>query len=283
MKKLLFIFLAFVNIYASEAFIKPSTLKDSLDNKDLVVVDVSESYKKSHIIGAVSLNVRTLLQEAPSTTLASKEELEDIFRSLGISTGSKVVIYGRNTQKDIKNSAFLAFVLIAHGFENVSILDGGYMGWVFDYDWFTTREEIEPQEGDLKLIDTNTSINLHDLHKNGSILVDTRDPQAYYGIEKNSDDRTIGHIPKAKNSYFAYKFLKDKTLRSLEDLEKIYADGLKLKKKDEIIVYGNNCFDASVEWYIIYHKLGYKNAKLYYNGFSEYIDSKEETERFKWE
>lgn len=35
------------------------------------------------------------------------------------------------------------------------------------------------------------------------------------------------------------------------------------KKEDEIVIYGENAMSASMNWFILYKKMGFKNAKLY--------------------
>jgi thiosulfate/3-mercaptopyruvate sulfurtransferase len=286
MKKLFFIIFITINIYANDAFIKPLELKNSLGDKNLVIVDVSSDYEKSHIVDALSFNVDALTHTKGYNALIQKDEIEELLRELGINNSSKVVIYGRNTDIDIKNSTFLAFVLISHGFVNVSILDGGYMAWVFEYDILTSVEdtEIEVEDANLSLKDTNISVGYDYIKNNKNILlVDARYPQKYYGISDKDDDNYLGHIPKAKNSHYAYKFLKDKSLRSQDELNEIYIDGLGLGAKKDIVVYADNAKDASVEWYIIYSYMGFKDAKLYYNSYYEYVEWDFKTERFKWE
>ncbi|QFR50087.1 thiosulfate sulfurtransferase [Sulfurimonas lithotrophica] len=284
MKKILFTLLTIINIYAYDAFITTDSLKDALNEQNLVIIDVSDSYKKSHIIGAISFDTNLLRKSDTNSSLASMEELQEIFRDIGINNDSNVVIYGRNSNNDIKKSAFLAFVLISHGFENVSILDGGYMAWVFEHDMLTSREERDIQEGNLVLTSTNISVDIKYIQSNKkSKLIDARYPEKYYGISNNENDIYAGHIPGAKNSYCFYKFLRDKRIRTQEELEKIYVYGLELGKLDDIIVYGENELDAAIEWYIIYKKMGYTGAKLYYNSFKEYAGLGLETQRFKWE
>jgi len=284
MNKLFFLILISVNIYGYEAFMSAKDLKTVLYDKALVIIDVSRSYKKSHIIGAQSLNVDTLTNKEHNNQLIDKNDLEDIFRDLGINSSSNVVIYGRNTQKDLKNSAFLAYVLISNGFENVSILDGGYMSWVFKYDLFTTIKKQDTDEGTITLKNKNLSVGYGSVKNDKNrLIIDTRYPQNYYGIAQKKANKYLGHIPKAKNSYYDYKFLRDKRIRSKKELNEFYLDGLNISDAKEIVIYGDDPKEAAVEWYIIYKHLGYKNAKIYYNSFKEYVELGLKTERFKWE
>ena len=290
MNKIYFLLLIFLNLSAYDAYITPSALKNNLDNQNLIVIDVSDSYKKSHIVGAIAFNVNLLMKLDLSKELKfskqikQQDRLQKIFRSLGINNNSKVVIYGRNTQEDIKNASFLAFILISNGFENVSILDGGYMAWVFEYDIFTTRDIPNTEIGDIILSSTNIIVDAKYIKQNNkAVYIDAREPQSYYGVAKNKKDKYIGHIPGAKNSYYMYKFLNDKTIRTQDELREIYIDGLNFKKSDDVIVYANSAQEASVEWFIIYKQMGFSGAKLYYNSYEEYVELKQKTERFKWE
>ncbi len=270
------------HINASNAFVSAKELMNVLDERALVVIDISGEYKKSHIVGAQSLDVSILLDER--NRLIPQEELQEIFRELGLSSSSNLVIYGRSSMQDLKDAAFLAYVLISNDFENVSILDGGYMAWVFEYDFFTTIDENELEEGTLTLNKVNHSVDFNDLNRSkNKLIIDARYPQKYYGISEDEGDKYIGHMPGAKNSYYAYKFLKDYTLRPKKDLDMIYKDGLGIDQVEEIIIYGDDQKEAALEWYIVYKYLGYKNAKIYYNSFKEYVDWGFKTERFKWE
>ncbi|WP_373071566.1 sulfurtransferase [Sulfurimonas sp.] len=284
MKKIFFLILTALNIYAYDPFISAQTLKGILDDKELVLIDVSDSYEKSHIIGAQSLDVDVLLKDELYTPLIDNEDMQDLFRDMGINNSSTIVIYGRSNNTDIENAAFLAYVLISKGFENVTILDGGYMAWVFEYDLFTTTKEPEIEDGFISLYDNNLSVDFSYIKENqDTFFIDARYPQLYYGISEDEDDKYIGHILGAKNSYYAYKFSRDKTLRSQNELDEFYKDGLGIDRAKNIVIYANNPKEAAVEWYIIHQHLGNKNAKIYYNSFKEYVDWDMETERFKWE
>lgn len=284
MKKIFFLILITINIYANDPFITAKTLKSILDDQNLVLIDVSDSYKKSHIIGAQSLDVGLLQKDELYSPLIDNEDMQELFRWMGINNDSNIVIYGRSNNKDLENAAFLAYVLISKGFENVSILDGGYMTWVFEYDVYTTINEPEVDIGLGSLEDQNLSVDFSYIKESKDIFfIDARFPQKYYGISNKEDDIYIGHIPGAKNSYYAYKFLRDKTLRPQNELDEFYKEGLDIDKASEIVVYANNPKEAAVEWYIIYKYLGYKNTKIYYNSFVEYVDWELKTERFKWE
>ncbi len=262
-------------------------MREIIYDKNLVIIDVSESYKKSHIFGAVSFNVSKILElDGSYFTKVSLSRIEAYMSDLGIDNDSKVVIYGRNTDADIKNSSYLAYILISNGFQNVSLLDGGYMSWVFEYDLLVNKVDSEADdEGNIKLIPQNISVDAKYIKDNipNLTLIDAREAPYYFGTKMVKNINMQGHIQNAKSSSYKDKFLKDGTIRPDDELEDIYLNGLELNKDDEIVVYGESVYDAVVEWYIIYQKMGFKNAKLYEKSLLEYDALKYKSIRFKWE
>ncbi len=80
------------------------------------------------------------------------------------------------------------------------------------------------------------------------------------------------------------KFLRDGTLREQKELDEIYIYGHELKISDEVIVYGDTVFSASMEFYILYKQMGFKNAKLYEASLLEWGNALDlPITRFKWE
>ena len=133
MRLILFLTFSFSILFSQSAFISAAQLKSSLSDKELVIIDVSKTYKKGHIAGSISFNAEYLIDKEKSySALKSHRRLQEIFSNIGLKNNSNIIIYGRSNFTDLKYCAFLAFVLISSGFENVSILDGGYMSLVFE-------------------------------------------------------------------------------------------------------------------------------------------------------
>jgi len=289
MKFFLLSIITFIHLVAFDAFITPSKLKDSFENKKLIILDVTtkEIYKTGHIKNAIHADISLFRDIKEPSLLAPKEKIEQELKKLGLNSDSLVVIYSRNSEQSILSSSFLALVLIQGGFENISILNGGYMAWVFENEFLVSSEPSYAQnDGNVTLTKTNILVDLEYLKNNTSkiMLLDARSPMEYFGVEKSKDINAIGHIPHAKSSYYKDKFLKDNTLREKEELEQIYIEGHELQPEDEIIVYGDTIYSASMEWYILYKHLNFKNAKLYEKSFIEWgnLDNAAVT-RFKWE
>jgi len=292
MKYFLILSLSIISLLASEAFINPSELKHSLDDKKLIVIDVADLaiYKQGHIEGALHCDVNKFIKKEnnPYSLMDSTKIIEQELRKLGINQDSKVVIYAYNTQKGILNTSYLAFILLYSGFENLSILDGGYMAWVFENELLTSSIKSTAQdEGNIVVnINPNLLASMEEVHKNlaSTPVLDARSAQMYYGTERSTGVATVGHISHAKSSYYGDKFLRDSTLREQKELDEIYIYGHGLKESDEVIVYGDNAFTASMEFYILYKHMGFKNTKLYEASLLEWGNTLDlPMTRFKWE
>ena len=151
MKYLLILAISIFKLSAFDAFITPSELKMSLSDKNLIIIDVADSftYKKSHIKDAIHADVSKFVNhESPYSLMNPVEVIQNELKELGINRDSKVVIYSHNTEEGVLNSSYAALILLYSGFENISILDGGYMAWVFENELLTSSLKSEkPDNG----------------------------------------------------------------------------------------------------------------------------------------
>ncbi|MEA1891705.1 MAG: rhodanese-like domain-containing protein [Campylobacterota bacterium] len=291
MKQILIVAVIFINLIASDAFISSKQLKKSISNKNLIILDVADlsTYKKGHIKGAIHIDMHNFIDDESLYHLKNKPQIiQSELQKIGINQNSKVVIYAHNTDRGILNSSYLAFILIYSGFENLSILDGGYMSWVFENELLTsTLSEYAQSDGNFIVKENKkivTSLNYIKDNITSTTILDARDPSYYYGIKRSKNIDLVGHIPHSKNSHYKDKFLRDSTLREQNELDEIYIYGHELKAYDEVIIYSNNIFSASMEWYILYKQMGFENAKLYEASLLEWGNrSNMSITRFKWE
>lgn len=261
MRLVIFLSFSFSILLSQSAFISAVNLKSSFADKKLVLIDVSEMYKVGHISGAISFDVKYLINKTKSySALKSHKRLQDIFSNIGLKNDSNIVIYGRNNFKDLKHSAFLAFALISSGFEKVSILDGGYMSWVFEYDSLIDEKVITLSSGEVNLTQKNLTVEAKQI-KNIENIIDARDKNKY----------DISHISGATSCSYRIKFRDDFTLLP-NDKIKNKCVGYLANNTNELIIYSDDIFTSSLEWYIVNRVLGFSNAKIYYNSFDEYKD-----------
>ena len=291
-KYLLLIVAIITNSFAYDAFITPQNLKTSIEDKKLIIIDVGSysDYKTSHIKNAIYFDISELIarENNPYMLMDKTDIVQTKLKDLGINTSSNIVIYSHNTKTGNLNSSYLAFILTYNGVHNISILDGGYMGWIFQNELLISTKKFYPRSEGNFTFNENQKIlaNLQDIEQNNSkiTIMDARTPQEYYGVEKSKGIDGIGHIPHAKSSFYKYSFLKDSTIRDDKELDAIYIDGFNLSKNSNITVYGNSIYDGSMLWYILYQKMGFKHTKLYGASLLEWGNkSSLPMQRFKWE
>lgn len=274
MKYLLILLLLTFNTLAYDAFITPAELKNSLDDKNLVILDAgsSSSYSKGHISGALHVNIsdfaknKHIKSTADFTKIIQKE-----LNELGINENSNVVIYSRNNNEEYFNSSYLAFILVQHGFENISILDGGYMAWVFEYNnMVSSKESYAKKESNYKLKYNPNFIAQNSHIKKNSQKITVIDgkkisEEEYAAITKKRD--VIFYGSQIVFRHHRDNFLNDLTLKSDSELEGSFISKLDSDKDRELVVYDDTIFGASMNWYILYKKFSFKNTKIHEGSF----------------
>jgi thiosulfate/3-mercaptopyruvate sulfurtransferase len=108
-----------------DLLIEPAALKDAAARKKFILLDarLEAEYRKGHVPGARAVNV--------SAWKAAFEKDEDRaawvkrIGSLGIDTGTPVVIYGDR----LPESARVWWLLCYWGIKDVRLLNGGWKGW----------------------------------------------------------------------------------------------------------------------------------------------------------
>ena len=275
-----------------DPFTSPFELKDMMSNQNLIIVDVDDKniYSAGHIRDAVHFDVTSLVKNGsnPYDLMKKDSAIQTEIQELGVYKDSAVVIYAHNTLKGNQNAAYLAFVLITYGFENVSILDGGYMTWVFENKRLVSAENNSPEyDGDFTVLkNENIIVNkdyiLSNLYK--IRVLDAREREYYFGTSKAKKIPAFGHISSAKSSYTGDKFLIDGMIREKQELENIYYQGLGLRENDDVVIYADTVFQASMEWYLLYKVMNFKHVKIYEAGLLEYFeDDANPVTRFKFE
>lgn len=289
MKYLAFFIFYCTSLFASDGFISTLELKEKLDDPKLLLIDVTPyaTYKISHIKNAVHVDINSFV-DAESPGLKSAEDIGTYLKDLGLRNDSDVVLYGRATSQDQLSTSYLAFILLSHGFSKVSLLDGGYMAWVFENELLVSTEIFsKEQEGDFEAKrNENFFITSDEINQNvESIkLLDSRKSSEYFGTSLSKGVTGVGHIPSAQSSFYQDKFLSDFTLRLEEELELLFVEGHKLHKDDTIVVYATDAREASMNWYLLYQHLGFRDVKLYEASMQEWgNDSELPLRKFLWE
>jgi thiosulfate/3-mercaptopyruvate sulfurtransferase len=265
-------------------------VEKNLTNPKLKVVDIRklEEYKEGHIPGSLSsfYGVWAVKKGMNQNELPADDDLGDLVRSLGISKDSLVVVVGKtDTPSDLVGITRVAWTLAYGGIENVSILDGAFNNWVRDKKPVTkemtraTPSNYQPSWN--KGIITNKAYVIKAI--NQATIVDTRLPDAFFGVSKLDFVVRAGHIPSAVCLPSVWIFQKDGTVRPKEELEAMAANVVGKDKAKEIIVYCDTGKFCTGWWYILTQVLGYGNVKNYDGAMEEYAkDLQAPMVKFGW-
>ena len=153
----------------SEALVTCDWLETHLNDPDLVIFDCTTylvphegpnrpydiqsgkaDYDEGHIPGAGYFDLQKDFSVADSPyrfTLPSAQETAATFARHGVSDGKRVVLYSR---KNLQWATRFWWMLRWLGFNNVSILDGGYDKWVAD-GRMTSTNQCKYQAGQLSI------------------------------------------------------------------------------------------------------------------------------------
>jgi thiosulfate/3-mercaptopyruvate sulfurtransferase len=241
-------------------------LKKNLNNPDVVILDASsaERYKAQHIPGALSVNIFELF--AYGFGGAPVAQTEQLFQSLGISTGKKVVMYD-------PGGTYLAtrlfFDLNYQGFPaaNLFILDGGMFKWQKEGLPVTNDPTPAPKKGSFKVGKLNEDVRVElpeVLTGSGdpvnNALVEGLEPAWHFG--QVAPFNKAGHIPNGIMAPTADFFNPDKTFKSPEEI-KTMLSYLGIRPEQHVYTYCGGGVAASVPFFAARFIANYPKVKLY--------------------
>ncbi len=267
MKIFILLILFGLSLFSAEAFINAKDLHDKIGNDHLVVLDVGshKAFHKNHIPTAIHVQMQQWCKLVNDHyEMQDITHLEQIVRQLGIANDDYVVIYDHNTPDGLLNASYIALALHRLGHTNVSILNGSFEEWLYAYegvDTVTTREPstFVAKPNDTLIVDSDYV----ETHIDRATILDARVSKYYYGVYKSPGVYRLGHIKGATSSYWKNSFLSDNTLAEREILEAIYLQGLKLTPDKEIILYGLDGYEASMNWYILSKVFNFTKLSVY--------------------
>lgn len=267
-----------------QTLISAKTLHAHLNDPDWVIVDCRfslddvawgrQAYLESHIPGAVYAHLDEDLSGPPVTDngrhpLPSPEDLNQLFRRLGINHETQVVAY------DNANGVFAArlwWMLRFMGHENAAVLDGGWAAWQ------EGGYEVSSGEEENELAAFHGKPNLDWLVKmdevpNAALLIDSRAPDRYAGKFEPLDAKA-GHIPGAKNYFYQNNWDQNGRYQPPEMIRKSLHDLLSDAAPEEAVFYCGSGVSACVNLLSMAHA-GLGSGRLYVGSWSEWSRSDE--------
>jgi len=279
---IVFLFTSQLALAKSSALVDTNWLAKNINNPKVSIIEVSVKpgvYERGHIQGAVNFKWHTDLVDTVSRDIISKDKLQNLLRKSGVNQDSTIVLYG---DKNNWFAAWGAWVFDIYGIQNVKLLDGGRKKWEAEKRPLTPLATTV-KAGNIELTKTNLGLRarLSDVvavaKKESNIaLVDIRSADEYQGkifAPAGVPELSVraGHIPGAVNISWGKAVNKDGTIKSADELKKIYAaagiDGSK-----PIITYCRIGERSSHSWFVLKKVLGY-DARNYDGSWTEYGNS----------
>ncbi len=229
-------------------------------------------YLPGHVPNAVYLAetvVRGPREGVPVMYLPSPL-LAELFTRAGVVDGQTVVIYSDG--ESVPGATMIAYVLERMGHPNIKIIDGGWSAYKASQK--ATQQYPSYKPGRLTVREPKTYVTTDEvvkaIGKPGIKMIDSRDKEDYLGQTRLF--LRSGHIPGAIN--IPWPSLMEKSnqhkFRPASELQAIY-DANGVTKSDSIIVYCGTSRDASVQYAVLKHVLGYPNVLLYEGSWTEYV------------
>lgn len=263
--------------------VAPNWLASNSKDPNLRILDVRNNpleYISGHLPNAV--HVADLAFRGPNGFLPvqywENVKLGDILARSGISNNSKVLVY--SDDKDVLGATMVAYLLERFGVKDVAVLDGGFTGYKAAEG--TTTKKFPRYTTGKFIVKDNPSIRVtlnqvKDLiGKPGIVFIDPRPPELFTG-EKQIWIRN-GHIPGARNIPWQ-TFTEAKNpqqnlqnphkLKSLDDIRKLLAER-NIKPSDNIIISCSTGREATLQYVVLKHLLGYPNVRIYEGSWTEY-------------
>ncbi len=253
---------------------------------DLVIVDCRfalgqpdqgrTAYDETHIPRAVYLDLEKDLsspaaQHGGRHPLPDMEQLASAFGKAGIHQDARVVIY--DDQGGMMASR-LWWMLKYTGHEQAYVMDEGFTAWkkasypVTDETPVVIPVTYEPSLQPAMLASME---DVRAASKDGShILIDSRDPRRYAGIEEPLDVKA-GHIPGAVNYFWKGVQKASGRWKDAQALQEHFSG---IAKDAQVIVYCGSGVSACPN-VLALKEAGYTNVKLYAGSWSNWISYEE--------
>lgn len=258
-------------------FVSPSWVADHANDANLRVLDVRINpfdYFTAHIPGSVHIADNTF--RGPNGVLPVQywqpEKLESLFQQAGVNNDSTVVIYSDG--RDVLGATMVAYLLERSGLAEVAVLDGGFTGYQtaglpvtkefpsYEVGNFTVRDNPDVR---VTLAEVRELVGQPDI-----MFVDPR-PAPLFSGEQEIWVRN-GHIPGAKNlpwPTFTAGEANFHQLKPLDEIRQLLSER-NIQPSDTIIMTCSTGREATLQYTVLKHLLGYPNVRVYEGSWTEY-------------
>ncbi len=241
-----------------------SELSEMMEKGDVVVVSarIPKDYAKVHIPGAVNLWHKDLYKAGDvQAILKSPEEIAEVLGGLGISVDETIVVYDSGKTKF---AGRIYWILKYMGAEDVRLLDGNMKMWRKGRKSVTKDVvEITPAEfvaSPVESIYASIDYVKSGLGKEDFVLLDAREEDEYNG--KKGETKRKGHIPGSVRLDYVEVLNEDGTLKSKDDLAKLFSLA-KITPDKDVVIYCETSERAGIVYLALTSILDYPRVRVY--------------------
>ena len=267
--------------FEGEYVVSAEYVKENLDNIILVDARGEDEAKKGTVAGAIATTWGYLATCEDGVAgdpnwgcILDTERLSERLGELGLAKDAEIVLFA-NAEKGWGDDGRIAWELIAAGYENVKIVDGGIEALKASGVEIVKGAAIpEPVEVTVEAIDETHVINTDELKSiyDECKIVDVRDDKEYEG-KTLYGEANGGHLPGAIHIKYTDLFNSDSTLKSNEELTKMFEDA-GLSKDDHIVAYCTGGI-RSAYMQLVMEMCGFENSENYDESFYRWCVSEE--------
>lgn len=265
-----------------EVLVSTEWVAAHLDDPKVRIVESDEDlllYETGHIPGSVKIDWVTDLNDQLRRDYVSRDALQALLRSKGISSDTTIVLYG---DKNNWWAAYSFWVLRLFGLANLKLMDGGRLRWaeeerplVTETSSYPAGNITVPPRDDAPIRAFRDEVLKH--VEAGRRLVDVRSPEEYRGERLHMADYPNegalrgGHIPGARSIPWA-RAVDPAThcFRPASELRTIYQQENGIAGDQETIVYCRIGERSSHSWFALTYLLGFNNVRNYDGSWTEW-------------
>jgi thiosulfate/3-mercaptopyruvate sulfurtransferase len=266
------------------SFVNPAEAASAAQGGQWKVLDVRPvpglEYISGHLPNAVHLSEQSF--RGPNGRLPyqiwSATDLANLLSQAGISNRDKVLVYSDGT--NVLGASLVAYILEKSGLSNIAIVDGGYSGYKAAAQPVTKAFPTFRAASFQPTSKPNVAIKLPELlpliGKPNVVIVDPRPKALFEGTEQTFIRN--GHIPGAINITWQSvteannpdEALKNPhKLKPIPELRKLF-ESRGVTPDKQVIVSCSTGREASLQYAILKHVLGYPNVRVYEGSWTEY-------------
>lgn len=233
-------------------------------------------YLKSHIPNALYANLNNNLtgQTSPISgrhPLPEDEDFKVFLEKLGFHPDLQVVVY--DSSGGTMAAARLWWLLNYYGYQNVALLDGGFLNWLW-LEYPVSSQISHRKKTKLELKATSSMVidaqNIRGISRDKDYrILDARANNRYLGLEETIDP-IAGHIPGAISAPVTDFLDEDMNFKSRDEIRTMLGRFLGGTLPQNMIYYCGSGVTAALGIFVLSYA-GYGMARLYPGSWSEWI------------